>query len=216
MVTLADVIRRRREALGLNQPQLAAKAGVRQSTIGNLESGTRGASGRVPSSLPDIARALGTTTEELLREANMAPPRPPEWGGSTLEPVRPYSQGVPLLSWQQLVTGDLVSGDSTIACPVPHGPRAFAVRARGDAMFSPSAPQSVADGHLVFADPDRQPEHRQLVVVRHNGTPLLRQYLLEPEGAMLAALNPAWPDRFIRVGPETEVLGVVIFVGYAP
>lgn len=71
VVTLAEVLKRRRESMKLSQAALAKKARVSQSAVGNLESGARGASGRVPSTLPAIAAALDSTTEDLLREAGM-------------------------------------------------------------------------------------------------------------------------------------------------
>jgi len=77
VVTLAQVIKRRRKAAGLSQQKLAAKAGVSQSTVGNLEAGSRGDKGDVPASLPAIAVALGASTEELAREAGIRLPLRP-------------------------------------------------------------------------------------------------------------------------------------------
>ncbi|WP_186140092.1 helix-turn-helix domain-containing protein [Burkholderia gladioli] len=55
MYTLADRLKWARSKAGLSQEQLGDKAGVSQSTIGNIEAGTRKSARR----LPQIADALG-------------------------------------------------------------------------------------------------------------------------------------------------------------
>lgn len=54
---LADMVRRRREALGLTQVQLAERTGLTDTTIGNLEGGRRFK--RVPASVPAVEQGLG-------------------------------------------------------------------------------------------------------------------------------------------------------------
>jgi len=54
-VSISDRLKDRREELRLTQAQLAKKAGVSQSTIGNIEAGTRTSQ----NSIPQIAEALG-------------------------------------------------------------------------------------------------------------------------------------------------------------
>ncbi|MDR5727931.1 MAG: helix-turn-helix transcriptional regulator [Terriglobia bacterium] len=63
-VKLGDVIKTRRKDKKLTQDELAASAGVSQQTIAKIESGLV----RKPSNLPNIARALGTTAESILRD----------------------------------------------------------------------------------------------------------------------------------------------------
>lgn len=57
MYTLADRLKWARARAGLSQEELGAKAGVSQSTIGNLEAGTRNSARR----LPQIADTLGVS-----------------------------------------------------------------------------------------------------------------------------------------------------------
>jgi len=61
MDTIAKRLKIRRKALKLSQVQLAKKAGVGQSAIGNIEAGTRSS----PRNLLGLARALGVTPEWL-------------------------------------------------------------------------------------------------------------------------------------------------------
>jgi len=55
MYTLADRLKWARQKADLSQEELGKKAGVSQSTIGNLEAGTRNSARR----LPQIAAVLG-------------------------------------------------------------------------------------------------------------------------------------------------------------
>lgn len=61
MNTIAERLKIAREAAKLTQPELAAKAGVSQGTIGNIESGLR----KRPRDLLSIAAALGVNPEWL-------------------------------------------------------------------------------------------------------------------------------------------------------
>ena len=63
---LADNIKRYRAAKKLSQEQLAQKAGITYSTLAKLESGAN----RNPTvnTLQQIARALGVTLDELMKD----------------------------------------------------------------------------------------------------------------------------------------------------
>ncbi len=61
---IGDVIRKRREALGMTQKELAARAHVRPNTLGDLERyGVRD-----HATLRKVMRALGTTEQALYRD----------------------------------------------------------------------------------------------------------------------------------------------------
>ena len=61
---LGDLIKRKREELGLSQEELARKVGVRRETIGNLENGKDNPSLKLAM---DIANVFGCTVEELFQ-----------------------------------------------------------------------------------------------------------------------------------------------------
>lgn len=61
MKTVAERLKKARERKEWSQAQLAAAAGLSQSTIGNIESGIRQARG----SLPELAKVLGVSYEWL-------------------------------------------------------------------------------------------------------------------------------------------------------
>lgn len=72
MQTLAKRLKEARTRLDISQAKLAKMAGVSQSTIANIESGTR----FEPQKVVQIARALGVSAEWLI-EGRESPPLPP-------------------------------------------------------------------------------------------------------------------------------------------
>lgn len=68
---LGAAIRRRREALGLQQRQIAAQAGLASVVYGRIELGNRPVRA---TELRDIAQALGTDMESLVREVTPVTP----------------------------------------------------------------------------------------------------------------------------------------------
>lgn len=62
-------IREVREARGLSQEELAIKSGVSRVTISGLENGTERAT--TTKTLVKIARALGTTVDQIFFEENV-------------------------------------------------------------------------------------------------------------------------------------------------
>lgn len=77
--TLADRIREARELMGWSQAQLAKEAGISQSTIGNIEAGTR----HQPRSLMNVAAALHRRPKWLQTGQG------PEFDDATASPVAP-------------------------------------------------------------------------------------------------------------------------------
>lgn len=62
METIAARLKRLRKAIGLTQAELATKAGISQSAIGNIESGAR----EYGQSVVNIAKILGESPDYLL------------------------------------------------------------------------------------------------------------------------------------------------------
>jgi transcriptional regulator with XRE-family HTH domain len=71
-VVFARVLRREREARGLSQEALAARAGVHRTYVGLIERGLRKPTIEVGHAL---ARALGTSLSDLIRDAERQLPR---------------------------------------------------------------------------------------------------------------------------------------------
>lgn len=223
--TLADVIKERRDALGWSQADLARKAGVSQSTIGNIEAGTRGHLGRPPPSLPQIARALSATTDELLRAAGWLgvgpadPPTPATLGASSSnaqpETARPYPSGnrIPVVGSAQLGdNGHFVE----LEYPVGHGdgwvdvasrdPNAYALRCRGDSMKP-----RIQSGEFVVVEPNTEVSPGDEVLVKAtDGRVMIKKYLYRREGRVhLISVNEAHPS----IALEEREVAAMHYVG---
>lgn len=96
--------------------------------------------------------------------------------------------------------------------------RRFNLVVRGNSMATTDAEArwSFEDGDVVTVDPDRPPAHLSFVVARETpGAPLyLRQLVVEGGARKLVTLNPAHPEA--ELGPQAEILGVVVFAGRVP
>jgi len=72
---LGSNIRKRRVAIGMTQSALAAKAGVKRTSIANME---RGAQAILVHQLLNIAKALKVSSESLMPKGDQKPPPEPE------------------------------------------------------------------------------------------------------------------------------------------
>ena len=73
---LGEVVRRRREALGLTQEQLAERADLDRTQVGRIE---RGVTNPTSKGLLPLAIGLGTHPDVLFREARLALARANPW-----------------------------------------------------------------------------------------------------------------------------------------
>jgi transcriptional regulator with XRE-family HTH domain len=72
--SLADTLRQRMQELGLDQRQLAQRAGVSAATLRELQQGTTG--NQLPSTLAKISRALDWPSDALIRLVSALPDEP--------------------------------------------------------------------------------------------------------------------------------------------
>ncbi|MGO4154364.1 LexA family protein [Cupriavidus sp. YAF13] len=103
-------------------------------------------------------------------------------------------------------------------CPYDLGERGFVVRVKGVSMTAPvESRHSFPEGTLLFINPDLEALPGKFVVVRRNGkvqteATFKRLTLVDGE-PFLEALNPAWPNRYVRVEAGDHFCGVVVFAG---
>lgn len=126
---------------------------------------------------------------------------------------------VPLISWVRAgqwsdVADPYAVGDAEEwkACPVRHGDRSYALKVKGFSMSNPGGKPSFEEGDIIFVDPDREPAHRSLVIVRldDQNEATFKRLIIDGESKFLEALNPSWPDRIIKVNGNATFCGVVI------
>lgn len=79
-------------------------------------------------------------------------------------------------------------------------------------MYNPGGDISFREGDKIFVDPDRDAQHRSLVVVRRedDAEATFKQLLIEGDVRLLQALNPNWPDKIMKLEADTTLCGVVI------
>lgn len=94
--------------------------------------------------------------------------------------------------------------------PFPAGPNAFLLIVEGDSMYSPDG-TGYSNGEIIQVEPSLQPTHGKDVIVRSpDGKATFKRYKTGPEGPYLEAINPAWPERIIKVPEGTIICGVVV------
>ena len=212
MNTIGDRVRVARKNKGMTQGQLAAAVGIAQPTLSNLEKGKHAETVKIV----EIAKTLGVRPEWLSSGAG------PMLEGEACALDANVSPGpnirgmLPLISWVQAgafcdVIDCLQPGDAEAwyPCPVTHTPNAYVLRVDGDSMFP-----EYRDGEMIFVDPRGGYVHGDDVIVRDpDGKATFKRLQITPDGTFLLAINPAWPDRIIRIPDNSQICGKVIFQG---
>ena len=204
-MNIGEAIRAARKNKGWTLEKLAQEAGTDTGNLSRLERG-----------LQQVNEHLMQKLMGLLNvSVSVSAP-----GVSSNIAEGPSIRGmVPLISWVQAGSWCEVSdiyavGDAEqwLPCPVTHGPRTYAVRIRGESMNNPHERVSFQDGDIVFVDPDRDAIHRSFVVAKLTDTQeaTFKQLIIEGTEKYLKALNPSWPEPFIRVNGNAEFAGVAI------
>lgn len=204
-----------------NQNEIARRADIHQPTLQRILSGAS----KEPrdSTIRPLAEFFGVTIPQLRGHEPLPPAgeaaAPPPRFDANVGPA-PDSKGmVPLISWVQAgawsdIADPYVVGDAEewLPCPVGHGPRTFAVRVRGQSMYNPGGEKSYKDGDIIYVDPDRHACNKSMVVVRldDRAEATFKQLVIEGEERYLMALNPAWPERIMRVDERATICGVVV------
>lgn len=212
--TIADRLKLAREQSGLNQHDLAKRAGVSQGTIGNIESGLR----KQPRGLLGIAKALNVNP--LWLSEGTGPMRE-----SNIEPGPDIRGAVPLISWvqagqwceaaqpEQQAWGVVacerqpkyMQSETYLPCPVPHSPSTFALRVKGDSMTAPYG-RSYPEGCIIFVDPERRSPmngDRIVACLADSNEVTFKVYKNEDGRRWLQPLNPLHQplhDRFSVLG----------------
>lgn len=201
---IGEAIRAARKAKGWTLEKLAQEAGTDTGNLSRLERG-----------LQQVNDQLQRRILELLN-VSISVQAP---GIDRVEDGPAIRGHVPLISWVQAgcwseVTDIYAAGDAELwlPCPVAHGPRTYAVRIRGESMFNPHERWSFRDGDIIFVDPDRDAIHRSLVVAKlvDSQEATFKQLIIEGSQKYLKALNPSWPEQFIRIDGDAVFCGVAI------
>lgn len=208
--TFADRLKARRRELNMTQAELAAKLGLSQGTIGNLESGIR----NLPRDIVSMAAVLRCSADWLMTgRGDQAPEL-----GNNFQDVDQRGK-VPLISW---VTAGLLGDVADNFHPgeadewidiydMRPGPSSFALRVTGDSMTNPVPGDiSFPDGSIIVVNPDQAVGAGSYVVAKDVSTQKATFKKLVSDGGRwyLKPLNPAYPTIEIE-DPALRVIGKV-------
>lgn len=183
------------------------------------------ATGKIPLNLDaalTLARVLGCEVGEIsprLAKVMNIPSAAEVREAPNTEPAPANRGNIPLISWVQAGSfHEAVEAyapgmaEKYLPCPVPHSDWTFALRVRGDSMFNPHGGKSFSEGDIIYCDPEVEAINRSFVVVKmvDEQEATFKQLVVEGTFRYLKALNPSWPEPFVRIDSEAVILGVVI------
>lgn len=196
--------------LGMTWAEFARRIGTTDQRVYNWRK--RG----IPKKEADvIARILDCTIDWLL--LGNKPDKNHKVFSKNIEPGPEIQGYVPLISWVRAgewttVEDPYTMGDAEkwMPCPIPHGNRTFVLRVRGESMEP-----EYRDGDLIFVDPERQAVNGSHVIARTDAEfeATFKKLVIEGPDTYLMAINPAWPERIVKIDRNTSIIGVVIFSG---
>lgn len=220
-MTLGAKIREKRKAKGLTLQQLGDVFGISRSSVSEWESNRSAPSN---DKLVRLADVLGTTIADLLSDNGSKPPVIVESKTRSSDTLNVHNVAaterpagrLPVISWIQAGDwGKLVSNEKELSglewalCPFEGD---FILPVVGDSNFNPGGERSYREGERLSVSTHIEPKHRSMVIAKRKGeqSAICRQLLIENDGVlMLQALNPAWPDRYMKVDRDVELIGVV-------
>lgn len=216
-MTIQDRIKTAREGAGLSQTQLAEYCGVKPQAVSQWESGST--KSPKPDHLFAISKATGYSHEWLITGKGPQKATAVNEGrrdyklDSNISPGPGYKRKLPLISFVQ--AGDLCQAED----PYPVGEaeewkdsiwdtseHAFMLRVDGDSMWP-----EFRDGEIIVVEPQEEAMHGDDVIARTpDGRATFKRLQITSDGMHLMALNPDWPERIVKVPPDTRICGVVI------
>jgi len=148
-----------------------------------------------------LARAYRTTIDQLLGSMPVLRQNSSEYIAGNTE-RGPELGTVPLISWVQaghFGPGSdpypVGGGQKLIYTSKKVGPRAYALKIRGDSMENPGSGHTFPDGCIIIVDPDKAADVGSFVVVRFDdvGEATFKQLVEDAGRRFLKPLNPRYP-----------------------
>lgn len=95
-------------------------------------------------------------------------------------------------------------------CSKDLGKAGYCLRVKGDSMKDPGGPYSFTEGMILYINPDLEANPGDFVIVRRDNKEATFKRLVTVDGELyLLALNPNWPNRYIKLTEEDQICGVV-------
>lgn len=205
-----------------SQNALARASGIPQPTI-NRALGGKGKKGPETETLKALAAACHVNFEwlnegigEMARSSN-ANTEP----GPDIRTEREY----PLISWVEAGTwteicDNFEPGDAEEwrPCHKNLGKCGYVLRVKGQSMTVPDAVSGYTfpEGILLYVNPDQDAVPGKFVIVRRNKTheATFKRLVLVDGDQYLEAINPDWPNRYLKLHDGDQFCGVVMHAGF--
>lgn len=208
-------IRRLREQRKVDLATLAHSLGLEPRELDAIEWGQRVCDVEI---LTDVAEFFGLAPEDILdSEPVEAPSVEP---GPDFRNERTY----PVISWVQAgewteLCDNFAPGDAEEwkPCHKDLGKCGYVLRVKGKSMTAPPGePYTFPEGILLYVNAWAEPLPGQFVVVRRNKTQeaTFKKYILVDGEPYLEALNPEWPNRYLKLNEGDVFCGVVMHAGF--
>lgn len=218
-MNIGDRIKERRKAVGLTQADVASYFGIKAPSVSEWESGK---SSPDKDKLVPLARLLKTSVTYLLTGS----------AGVSSEAISNVEHGpdiradrtYPEISWVQAGAWTELcdnfqpgNADRWHACHKNLGPCGYVLRVKGQSMTAQiGAPYTFPDGILLYVNPDIEALPEKFVIVRRNSTKeaTFKKYTMVDGEPYLEAINPDWPNRYIKLEEGDQFCGVVMHAGF--
>lgn len=222
---LKDRLKQARKHRKMSQARLSEATGLDQTTISNLETGKVLSTSKlvqIAHALDVDARWLATGKGEMLplplpsliTKTNLGGFKSTEKDSQSNVAPAPRLEGyVPIISWVQAGAWSEVctvafDTESMVPKPPNSSENTFALRVRGQSMLPKYEP-----GLIIYVDPEVVPFDGDDVValMTEENEATFKQLVEEPGGQrLLKARNPAWPDPWVPINGNCEIIGVVV------
>lgn len=199
-------------ALGLGSYSSAQSAMVRigqgvvprSNTLGPLEAYF----GVDRSAFTSNAAAHSAAVKLGLRGSNVAPA--PAYKNDKKYPlISPVQAGMWTTIYDNFQPGD---ADEWLVSTKNLGNNGYMLRVRGDSMTAPGEKHSFRDGVILHVNPDIEAIPGKFVIVRREAESdaTFKKLTLVDGELYLEAINPIWPNRYIKLQPGDTFCGVVV------
>ncbi|KAA0020748.1 LexA family transcriptional repressor [Salinicola corii] len=132
---------------------------------------------------------------------------------SNVAPAPRMDGYVPVISWVQAgawteVCNVEAVSDEMVPRPPGCSDRTFALRVKGQSMAPRYEPNLI-----IYVDPEVVPFDGDdvVAVLTESNEATFKQYVEEPGGGkMLKARNPSWPEQWVKINGNCQIIGVVV------
>lgn len=196
--TLATRLKERRLQLGLSQIELAAKAGIRSSSIHNYEVGLRDK----PRKLLQLAEAL-QVSPHWLETGDLA--TSPDRANANQKP----RMSVPVLDWndaprwKEIIDTRVHGLGNQLYINCPYGEYTYGLEIIDDSLLG----GLFAPGVSMVIEPEQEPKNGDYVVVSNGSTVTIKKYLVDGAAVYLESIGNRFPVQ--PLSPDTQICGVL-------